>query len=113
LNGFLLDENIPGRLRFTLHRPVLHVRDLGRSRSDTLIWQHAQSNGYVIVTKDSDFSNRILLATPPPLGVHLRIGNVRLRDFYALLARAWPQVEALLPEHKLVNIYPNRIEAVR
>ena len=33
-------------------------------------------------------------------------------DFHAFLARIWPQVESLLPAHKLVNVYADRIEAV-
>ena len=31
----------------------------------------------------------------------------------AFPARVWPQIEALLPAHKLVNVYLDRIEAVR
>lgn len=45
--------------------------------------------------------------------MHLRIGNLRRADFHAFLTRVWPQIEALLPTHKLVNVYPDRIEAVR
>jgi hypothetical protein len=29
-----------------------------------------------------------------------------------LLARVWPQVEALLKTHKLINVYVERVEAV-
>jgi hypothetical protein len=29
-----------------------------------------------------------------------------------LLARVWPEVERLLLEHKLVNVYPDHLEAV-
>ena len=59
------------------------------------------------------FSDRILVSQPPPWVVHLRIGNLRRADFHAFLARVWPQIEALLPAHKLVNVYLDRIEAVR
>jgi hypothetical protein len=45
--------------------------------------------------------------------VHLRIGNLRRADFHSFLARVWPRIEALLPAHKLVNVYLDRIEAVR
>jgi hypothetical protein len=27
--------------------------------------------------------------------------------------RLWPGIEALLPEHKLVNVYADRLEAVK
>lgn len=64
------------------------------------------------MTKDADFSDRILVSDPPPWGVHLRFGNMRRRDFHLLLARLWPRIEALLPEHKMVAVYQDRIEAV-
>ena len=113
LNGFILDENVPSRITFTPRLPVIHSGDLGRSISDSFLWEHARSNGYVIVTKDADFSNRILVSSPPPWVVHLRIGNMRKRDFHAFLQRVWPRLEDLLPAHKLVNVFINRIEAIK
>ena len=113
MKGFLLDENVPRNVTFTPALPVIHARHLGASVSDTTIWQHARSNGLVIVSKDADFSHRIMLASPPPWVGHLRFGNLRKRDFHALLARLWPRIEALLPEHKLVNVHADRIEAVK
>ena len=91
---------------------MTHVEALGRSLDDAAVWSHALANELVIVSKDADFSERILLAQPPPWVVHLRIGNMRRRDFHAFLARVWPQVESLLPGHKLVNVFADRIEAV-
>jgi predicted nuclease of predicted toxin-antitoxin system len=81
--------------------------------SDTTIWDYARANALAIISKDADFSYRMMVSHTPPWVVHLRFGNLRLRDFHALLARSWPQVEVLLPAHKLVNIYADRIEAVR
>lgn len=49
---------------------------------------------------------------PPPWIVHLRLGNLRVAEFRAFLARTWPMVEALLPAHKLINVYLDRLEAV-
>lgn len=113
MKGFLLDENIPQNVTFTAALLIIPARELGASVSDTVIWQHARSNGLVIVSKDADFSHRMMMATPPPWVVHLRFGNLRRRDFHMLLARLWPRIEALLPEHKLVNVYADRIEAVK
>ena len=76
------------------------------------MWDFAQQHEVVIVSKDSDFSERIILHTPPPWVIHLRFGNLRRREFHAVLARAWPQVEALLKTHKLINVYADRVEAV-
>ena len=112
MKGFLFDENLPRHIRFTPSQPVTHVETLGVSPEDAAVWEYARLGELVIVTKDADFSDRILLSQPPPWVVHLRIGNMRRADFHAFLARIWPQVEALLPAHKLVNGYADRIEAV-
>lgn len=112
MTGFLFDENLPRRIRFTPSLPMSHTDALGTSPQDAAVWEHARSTSLVIVSKDADFSDRILVTEPPPWVVHLRIGNMRRDDFHAFLARVWPQIENLLPAHKLVNVYPNRIEAV-
>jgi len=113
LNGFLIDENLPSRLTFTPSLPVTLSGSLGVSPSDTALWNHARENSLVIVTKDADFSHRIMLSTAPPWIVHLRFGNLRRKDFHVLLAKMWPHVQALLPAHKPVCDYADRIESFR
>jgi predicted nuclease of predicted toxin-antitoxin system len=85
---------------------------MGANPTDEQIWEFAKAHDLVIVSKDADFSDRILIASPPPKVVHVRVGNLRLSEFHQLLARVWPEVERLLIEHKLVNIYEDRLEAV-
>ena len=65
----------------------------------------------VIVTKDADFSDRILVSSPPPWIVHLRFGNMRRTEFHRFLSSVWKQVESLLPANKLICVYSDRIEA--
>ena len=113
MKGFLFDENLPRRNRFTPSLPLIHVEALGASPQDGAVWEFARSGFLAIVSKDTDFSDRILVSQPPPWVVHLRIGNLRRADFHEFLARVWPQIEALLPAHKLVNVYLDRIEAVK
>ena len=48
MNGFLFDENLPANLRFTPAFPVIHVSVLGKSPSDTQIWQYAKQSGLAI-----------------------------------------------------------------
>jgi hypothetical protein len=45
--------------------------------------------------------------------VHLRFGNMRKREFHSFLAQVWPQIEILVIDHKLINIYLDQIEAFR
>jgi predicted nuclease of predicted toxin-antitoxin system len=87
--------------------------DLGFRLTDSQIWTHAEQQDLVIVTKDADFSQRIVLHTPPPRIVHLRVGNLRRRDFAVWLERVRPRIEFTVSTHKLVNAYLDRIEGRR
>ena len=112
MKGFFFDENLPTRIQFKPSLPLVSGKDLGSSPTDTQVWEFARKRELVIVSKDADFSERIILATPPPWVVHVRFGNMRRKAFHGLLARVWPQVETLLKTHKLVNVYPDRVEGI-
>jgi len=112
MKGFLFDQNLPSRIRFSPRLPLVPLSDIGSNPTDTQVWDFARQHGLVIVSKDADFSERIIVSTPPPWVVHLRFGNLRRSEFHTHLARSWPQVEAMLKTHKLVNVYRDRVEGV-
>ncbi len=60
MTGYLLDENLPRRLTFTPSLPITHATDLAASPTDTLLWEHARTHRLAIVSKDADFSDRIM-----------------------------------------------------
>ena len=113
MNGFLFDENLPVNIRFTPTFPVIHVSVLGKSPSDTQIWQFAKQNDLTIVTKDADFSDRFMVDASPPKVVHLRLGNMRQRAFHGFLASVWPTIETLIVDYELIDVYQDRIEAIK
>jgi len=113
VKGFIFDENTPRKLTFQPILPVYHAADMGESLTDTQIWEHAKKNNLVIISKDADFSNRMLVSQPPPWVVHLRVGNMRKKDFHHFLEGIWASLEAALPKSKIINVYPNRIESIR
>lgn len=112
MKGYLLDENLPVRLRFSLSLPVIHATTLGRQATDSQVWEYARAHDLVIVTKDADFSHRVLVSHPPPRVVHLRFGNRSQNDFHEFLARIWPQIEALCTSHKLINVELEQITVI-
>jgi len=112
VKGYLFDENVPSRLRFSPRDPIVPASKIGRKPTDSQIWEYARKHDLEIVSKDADFSDRIITNSPPPRVVHLRFGNLRRNDFHALLARVWPQIETLLKSHKLVNVYADRVEGI-
>ena len=112
MTGFVFDQNLPSRLRFNPGLPLIPLSDLGTNPTDTELWNFARQRRLVIVSKDADFSERIIIGTPPPWVVHLRFGNLRRNEFHTRLEGAWPRVEALLKSHKLVNVYLDRVEGI-
>lgn len=80
MKRFLIDANLPYRVPVWQKESFEVVVDIDEEWSDSEIWNYAKKNNYTIVTKDADFSNRIMVSGPPPKIIHLRIGNMRLRD---------------------------------
>jgi predicted nuclease of predicted toxin-antitoxin system len=66
MKGFLFDQNLPGRLTFQPSLPVIAATNLGPNPTDAGLWDHAKHASLVIVSKDADFSERIILHVPPP-----------------------------------------------
>ena len=112
MKGYLFDGNVPARLRFSPELPIVPLSKVSRNPSDSQIWEFARKHDLVIVSKDADFSDRIITKSPPPWVVHLRFGNLGRDAYHALLAGSWPRIEALLKSHKLVNVYADRLEGI-
>ena len=112
MKGFFFDENLPANIRIKSSFPITHASALGKSPTDSQIWEYAKQHDLVIVTKDVDFSDRSMTDISPARVVHLRMGNIRKREFLAFLERVWPQIEALAAGHRLVNLYLDRIEVI-
>lgn len=75
----LLDENLSRRIV-----PFLQIAFPGSSQvallgletvADAQIWRYAKENGFVIVSRDSDFHERSLIEGHPPQVVWLKIPN--------------------------------------
>ncbi|MGH7137018.1 MAG: DUF5615 family PIN-like protein, partial [Pirellulales bacterium] len=85
----LFDQNLSHRLVGSLaveYPASAHVRHVGlASASDPAIWNYARTNGFAIVSKDSDFEQRALLYGHPPKVIWLRLGNCPTLAAEALL----------------------------
>lgn len=79
--------------------------------SDSEIWQYAKANGFVIVSRDSDFQERSLVAGHPPQVVWLKIPNRSKTDVLKILLDHHIEIEQGLIEqnHACVEIsFSNR-----
>jgi predicted nuclease of predicted toxin-antitoxin system len=109
---FLIDENLPYYFELWNSDKFVHVHDLTGMKTDAQIWEYSRINDLTIVSKDSDFSNRIISKTPPPKVIHIRCGNIRIQELHRVLTSMWPQIESEILNHKLVNVYLDRIESI-
>ena len=75
----LFDQNLSFKLSQALadlFPGSSQVRLLGLAEADdSLLWQHAKANAFVLVTQDSDFADRAALYGAPPKVIWLRCGN--------------------------------------
>lgn len=109
---FLIDANLPYRFGLWRGENYQHVFDLNDAWTDAEIWRYAAEHDLVIVSKDTDFSDWIILSNPPPRVVHLRVGNMKMRDFHAFIQRVWPQICTLVESHKLLIVHEKQLECV-
>ena len=110
---FLVDVNLPYYFGLWRSDEYVHQSDRDARESDAEIWDFAGKNDLTIITKDSDFSNRIMAQSPPPRVIHVRLGNMHMQEFHRILNACWDEVLTMNRSHKLVNIYPDRIEGLR
>lgn len=110
---YLIDANLPRYFGLWNTPEHVHQHELDPAQEDRGIWEYARARALTIVTKDSDFSGRILLAEPPPKVIHIRLGNMSMRQFHEAVVKRWPQVVEMSATHKLVVVYEDRIEGVR
>jgi len=110
---YLIDANLPYYFKLWNNPDFIHVKDLNDSWSDEIIWKYAMDKGLIILTKDADFSLKVLYKGAPPKVVHFKFGNMRMQEFHELIFRIWTDIETLLIENSLINIYIDRIESIK
>jgi predicted nuclease of predicted toxin-antitoxin system len=87
VNHLLIDENLPASLAATLPIPCSHATDLGKQPTDRQIWDYARERNWNIITRDTDFFDRLLLDGPPPKVIWVRLGNDLQKIAHDLILR--------------------------
>jgi predicted nuclease of predicted toxin-antitoxin system len=110
---FLVDANLPKKFKFWSGEEFWHVADFDSKWPDSKVWDFARANNLTIITKDADFSDRIIAVAPPPKVIHLKTGNMRLQNFHDFISKNWEEIKLFSQTHKLVNVYMDRITAIK
>lgn len=101
----LLDQNLSPRLvqRLTdLYPGSAHVSQHGLEEADdTEVWSFARENGYLIVSKDTDFSDMGSVRGFPPKVIWIRRGNCSTSQIEEILREHVEAAKALAESDKI------------
>jgi predicted nuclease of predicted toxin-antitoxin system len=93
----LFDQNLSPRLvtrLVDLYPGSTHVEVLGLgAEPDRAVWEFARLQGFIIVTKDADFSELSLLLGTPPKVIWIRRGNCSTSDIEKLLRDYYTEID--------------------
>ncbi|TXB62676.1 DUF5615 family PIN-like protein [Phaeodactylibacter luteus] len=110
---YLIDVNLPYYFGLWNSEEYVHQIDIDAAMKDKEIWDYAKEHELTIITKDSDFSNRIMFKEPPPKVIHIRFGNMSMKEFHKTVKEAWVGVIEMNKDYKLVNVYKDKIEGIK
>ena len=113
---FIIDAHLPrsvGDSFKLLGYEVIHTKDLpkGNATKDKDIIIIASVDG-VVISKDEDFYQSFLLYGRPPKLVHVKVGNMKLKEVSSLFRRIAPKIVDLLGQHDLIEVHKDKIIAI-
>jgi predicted nuclease of predicted toxin-antitoxin system len=68
---------------------------------DSIIWEYARDNEFVIVTRDADFSDLNVMLGFPPKVIWIRLGNCTTGEIESLLRINFDAIQALVEDENV------------
>lgn len=68
---YLIDVNLPYYFSLWNNEDFVFVRDINDEWKDNAIWNYALDETLIIVTKDTDFFDRVLVTKKHPKVIHV------------------------------------------
>lgn len=112
MKKYLIDVNLPRYFSLWSGDEYEHVVNIDDELTDSQIWLYAKEQCLTIVSKDADFSELALLNEAPPRVIHIKFGNMKMKEFHQTLSKIWLDVCSLSEVYKLVRVYQDRIEGI-
>jgi predicted nuclease of predicted toxin-antitoxin system len=102
-----VDHQLPAALARWLSargEDAVHVLDVALDASaDTVIWDRAADEGWIVVSKDEDFFHLANRVGDKGKLLWVRMGNCRTTALLARFEAAWPGIEeSFKSEHRIV-----------
>ena len=111
---FLVDAQLPRRLALWLQQrghEVTHTLDLAQQNRtpDPSLLALANKDGYVLLTKDSDFEISFELGQGPPRLLLISTGNIHNDELLELFARHEEDLLRLLAQHTFLELSQSQL----
>jgi predicted nuclease of predicted toxin-antitoxin system len=84
MSRLLIDENLPFSLVRLLSVNCVHASEIATQASDTLFWNTARQNNWMVLTRDTDFCSSLAQGAPALVTLRELRANLRF-TIYALL----------------------------
>ncbi len=110
---YLIDVNLPSYFSLWRSEDFVFVKDINDEWKDSDIWKHALENNLVIVTKDTDFFDRVMVSKQHHKVIHICFGNTLMREFFSIMEKIWPQILLLKNQYEVIKVYKDKIVIVK
>jgi predicted nuclease of predicted toxin-antitoxin system len=100
----LFDQNLSHKLArrlADLFPGSIHVREVGlKEAEDPIVWEYAKQQGFMIVSKDSDFHQRSFVFGFPPKVVWIRLGNCTTGEVEQVIRKNFDSIKAFAEDEE-------------
>ena len=101
----LFDQNLShtlARRLADLFPNSTHVREVGlKEAEDSVVWEFAKQQNFMIVSKDSDFHQRSFVFGFPPKVVWIRLGNCTTADVEHVIRKNFTSIKAFVEDQEV------------
>jgi len=111
---FLVDAHLPRRLSQALNakgHDSVHTLDLPEKNKtkDSDINAISLNEQRVVISKDADFIESLLISDKPYKLLYIATGNTSNRELQELLEKNMAEIEQALTSHRLVELTPSSL----
>jgi predicted nuclease of predicted toxin-antitoxin system len=111
--AYLIDVNLPFHFPLWKKEGFVFVKEINDEWTDSQIWNYALDNNLIIVTKDTDFFDRVMVSKRHPKVIHVCFGNMLLKEFADVMGTIWQQILALDDQYELIKVYKDKIVIIK
>lgn len=106
---FLIDAQLPRRTKYYLQdagHDTIHTLDLPNQNhsTDTEVIAIAETEGRVVITKDADFVNSLIMTGKPSRLLLFSMGNVTNKELEALFVPLIPKIVDAFEDYSFVEL---------